>query len=217
MTWLKKNAIALLWFFIWIIVLPFTFPAYGTNNNVYSNLIFYAGLIAFVVIQRRKLFDEKSWSSLKNKKVWLSIFLAIVALVLAYCIAEFIISLFPNVPTGWGKMKCVGWLGVISFALSTVFLPPIAEELFFRQSLIVINSTKMAMLVTASFSVILFGLEHSLLPLGFMEGALIGIVFTVMYVKTKNIMVTVMAHFITNAVINGFSTIIFMIQLLTSK
>lgn len=204
-TYLKKNILPLLWFIAWIIIMPFAYPALSTQINVYANLVFYIGLLLLIDISQKRLFFSEEVHSLKIGRTWLHILLTLLGLALTYGLATGIISLFPNVATGWGKMKCNSGWSVAAFAVSTIIMPPISEELFFRKSLIVNNGTNRILIATSAVSVILFGLEHSLLPLGFIEGALIGIVFTVAYIRTKNIIVPVIAHFITNFIINGIS------------
>ena len=86
-------------------------------------------------------------------------------------------------------------------------MPPLAEELFFRKSLIILDQSKKMLLITAFSSIVLFGLEHSLSMPGFVEGALIGIALSFSYIRTKNIIVPVTAHFIANLLVNGSGVI----------
>ena len=208
MTWARKNSIGFVWFVIFIFIAPSISPAWNTMTNVYSDLIFYLGITAIVIVQDRMILVNGAWRSLKKRRTWVAVLLTILGLGFAYGVASLLISLFPHANVGWAKLSVHGWVGLVAFGLSTIILPPIAEELFFRKSIIVLNSSKWMLILTTLISVIIFGLEHSLYPLGFLEGAFIGIAFAIPYILTRNIMVTIMAHFLTNLLMNGESIIV---------
>ena len=208
MTWIRENSIGFIWFIIFIFIAPFISPAWNTMTNVYSDLIFYLGFTVIVIGQDRTILMNGAWRSLKKGRTWFAVLLTILGLGFAYGVASLLISLFPHANVGWAKLSVHDWAGLLAFGLSTIILPPIAEELFFRRSIIVLNGSKRILILTTLISVILFGLEHSLSPLGFLEGAFIGIVFSIPYILTRNIMVTIMAHFLTNLLMNGDSVIV---------
>lgn len=211
---IKKNIAPCIWFAVWIFLLPFILPSFDIQTNVYANLIFYIGLLLLVILGQRQLFSREEILSLKRKHTWLTIVFTILGLALAFGLATALIALFPDVNTGWGHLKCTDAYSLAAFAISTILLPPLAEELFFRKSLIVLNRSKKILIITTSISIILFGLEHSLSILGFIEGALIGIVLSFSYIRTKNIIIPVTAHFIVNLLANGYSVISLAVVLL---
>lgn len=192
---------------MWIFLLPFILPSFDIQTNVYANLIFYIGLLLLVLLGQRQLFSREEILSLKRKHTWLAIFFTVLGLALVFGLATALIALFPNVNTGWGHLKCTDAYSLTAFAISTVVLPPLAEELFFRKSLIILNQSRNILFITVFISVILFGFEHSLSILGFIEGALIGIVLSFSYIRTKDIIIPVTAHFIVNLLANGYSVI----------
>lgn len=204
---IKKNVAAFIWFVAWIFLLPFILPSFDTQSNVYANLIFYVGLLLLVFWGQRQLFSRDEVQSLKERHTWLAIFFTILGLALAFGLATALIILFPNASTGLGHLKCHDAFSLAAFAISTIIMPPLAEELFFRKSLIILNQSKKILFITALISIILFGLEHSLSILGFIEGALIGIVLSFSYIHTKNIIIPVTAHFIVNLLVNGYCVV----------
>jgi membrane protease YdiL (CAAX protease family) len=206
-SFIKKNIAPFLWFAVWIFLLPFVFPSFSTQINVYANLIYYVGLLLLVLLGQRRLFSKDEIMSLKKGKTWLAVLFTILGLILAFALSAALMKLFPNANTGWGHLKCNDAFSLATFAISTIIMPPLAEELFFRKSLIILDQSKKMLLITAFSSIVLFGLEHSLSMPGFVEGALIGIALSFSYIRTKNIIVPVTAHFIANLLVNGSGVI----------
>lgn len=204
---IRKNIAPCIWFAMWILLFPFILPTLNTQINVYADLTFYAGLLLLVLWRQRQLFSRDDVRSLKKGRTWLAVLITILGLTLAFGLASAIIALFPGANTGWGHLKCNNAFSLAAFALSTIILPPLAEELFFRKSLIILNQSRKILCITAFISITLFGLEHSLSMLGFIEGALIGIVLSFSYIHTKNIIIPVIAHFIVNLLVNGYSVV----------
>ncbi|MDF2513614.1 MAG: protease [Herbinix sp.] len=95
---------------------------------------------------------------------------------------------------------------ILLFALSTILLPPLAEELFYRQSLICFDHKKRLPLLII-ISSLLFALEHSLTPFGILIALIWSIPLMISYIKTKNVYVVIVAHFISNFVVNGLDII----------
>ncbi|WP_270311371.1 hypothetical protein [Streptococcus infantarius] len=68
---------------------------------------------------------------------------------------------FPNFEIGSISLRRDSWLTLIVFVISTIFLPAVTEETFYRKNMILLDSKK-AMIVTTFFSMLLYALEHSL-------------------------------------------------------
>lgn len=204
---IKKNIAPCIWFAVWVLLFPFILPTLSIQINAYADLIFYVGLLLLVLLGQRHLFSRDDIRSLKKGRTWLAVLVTILGLALAFGLASALIALFPGANTGWGHLKCNDASSLAAFAFSTIIMPPLAEELFFRKSLIVLNQSKKILFITDFISIILFGLGHSLSILGFVEGALIGIVLSFCYIRTRNIIIPVTAHFIVNLLINGYSVI----------
>lgn len=87
-----------------------------------------------------------------------------------------------------------------------MLLAPIAEELFYRKSLILQGSRK-ALIATSVFSCVLYALNHALMPIGILLVSSWEIPFVISYVKTKNIYVPMTAHILLNLIVNGLTLI----------
>ncbi|MFA9378378.1 MAG: lysostaphin resistance A-like protein [Lachnotalea sp.] len=111
------------------------------------------------------------------------------------------------------NLRIDGWVGVIIFACSTIIMPPLAEELFFRKN-IIYDSSKTIFIITSIMSIFLYSVEHSFTWLGILETVFIAIPFTLSYIKTKDIYIVITAHFIINLIGNLPSVIISIVNLL---
>ncbi|MHB8064544.1 MAG: CPBP family intramembrane glutamic endopeptidase [Ruminiclostridium sp.] len=104
--------------------------------------------------------------------------------------------------------KVVDLPSLLAFALTTIFLPPIAEEAFYRKG--IINFDKKDLLIlTSIIGTILFASEHSLKPLGLLISSIWSVPFTISYIKTKNVYIPMTAHFICNFIMNGLTVVLF--------
>ena len=92
------------------------------------------------------------------------------------------------------------------FAISTIILPPITEELFFRKSIIAFKS-KGILMFTALIGMFLYAVEHSLSIWGIFLTMIWALPLTVSYIKTKNIYVPMTAHLIGNLLGNGIDVV----------
>lgn len=95
---------------------------------------------------------------------------------------------------------------LIAFAISTMFLPAITEESFYRKSIISFRS-KPALVLSAVFGMLLYAAEHSLKPWGIFLTAIWALPLTISYIRTKNVYVPMTAHFIVNVFGNGVTVI----------
>ena len=103
-------------------------------------------------------------------------------------------------------LKADNWLKLILFAASTIMLPPIVEEVFYRKNLISFKNGKMLILTTL-FSMFAYALEHTFSIWGVFLCMIWALPLSISYIKTKNIYVTMTSHFICNFVINGIAVI----------
>lgn len=120
--------------------------------------------------------------------------------------AERIESFFPNLDTGMIMLKRDTPARLIAFAISTMFLPAITEESFYRKSIISFRS-KPALVLSAVFGMLLYAAEHSLKPWGIFLTAIWALPLTISYIRTKNVYVPMTAHFIVNVFGNGVTVI----------
>jgi membrane protease YdiL (CAAX protease family) len=85
---------------------------------------------------------------------------------------------------------------VILYFIEVAIVPAIFEELFFRKALIDI-SEKFGKVFAVIMSALIFGLAH--MNLGqFIFAFCLGIMFGIIYIKTKDIKLTMILHFINN-------------------
>ncbi|NFM80162.1 CPBP family intramembrane metalloprotease [Clostridium botulinum] len=143
----------------------------------------------------------------KGKKFWVPVALTILGLILAYVVSYLPKMLFPNLNDGMIGLKRDNWIKLILFAISTIIFPSLAEELFYRKALINFQS-KTILFVSTIIGLFLFALEHSLSWYGILMAMIWGIPFSISYIKTKNIYIPMMAHFIVDLLGNGSSVII---------
>ena len=101
---------------------------------------------------------------------------------------------------------------LIIFAVSTIIFPPIAEEIFYRKAFIRFNKKKI-LILSSIIGMFLYALEHSLALLGIIETMIIAVPLTVSYIKTKNVYVTMTAHFLVNLIGNGITVVLTAIYL----
>jgi membrane protease YdiL (CAAX protease family) len=165
----------------------------------------------------KKEFSLRQWkeSITSGKIFWKNVTLAVLFIAIAFGLTTCLEMIFPGLDTGNMKLRITSVAGLIVFAASTIILPPIAEELFFRKRLIRFENTKILVLTTL-FSMFLFGLEHAIMPWGIFLIMIWAIPMSLFYIKTKNIYVTMTAHLITNLVVNGADTVILAVKMLQS-
>ena len=115
---------------------------------------------------------------------------------------------FPQTDSNSGMilLQVNNYLELILFAISTIILPPIVEESFYRKNLISFENRKILILTTL-LSMFLYALEHALSPWGILFSMIWALPFSISYIKTKNIYVPMTAHLICNIIINGFTVI----------
>lgn len=210
---LKKQIIYLIPPIIWQIAYLVLAEHIEKYHRVYFDMTFYLGISVYFLatgsISLKNLFIE--WK--KGKKFWIPVVLTFIGIAVAFVVGNFLSVLFPNVDDGMGVLKTKDWPSLAAFALTTIILPPIAEEAFYRKAIISF-SNKTWMYISALLGMLLFASEHSVKPLGFLTVFIWSIPFTVSYVKTKNIYISMTAHFICNFLINGLSVVLFAIKLI---
>ena len=121
---------------------------------------------------------------------------------------------FPNFEIGSISLRRDSWLTLIVFVISTIFLPAVTEETFYRKNIILLDSKK-AMIVTTFFSMLLYALEHSLSFWGIFLTMIWAFPLSLSYIKTRNIYVVMTAHFIGNLIGNGSDVIAILIHWLS--
>ncbi len=102
---------------------------------------------------------------------------------------------------GMFKIKTTNLFEHVLFFIQVIILPCIAEELFFRQAIINASSGK-TIFFTSIISLVLFSLSHGLGYVTILEFLLIGIPLVIGYIKTNNVYVVMVSHFILSLLAN---------------
>ncbi len=189
--YIKSNIIPILWEILCLtgfVLFPEWIP--------YINFAFYLGLIIYFRkdVDFREMLNQ--WKL--GKSFWKSVAFTLLALVVGFACSILLSNvIFAGTNDGMFNLRMEGWLGIFLFACSTILMPPLAEELFFRKNLL-LDSSAAAVAITSILSILLYSAEHSLHWLGLLETVCIAVPFTAAYLKTKNIYVVITAHLILN-------------------
>lgn len=124
----------------------------------------------------------------------------------AFAVTILLEGAFPGLDDGMIGLKRNTWFKLLIFALSTIILPPVVEELFYRQSVIAFSNTKIMILTTLT-GMFLYAIEHALSPWGILLVMIWALPLSIAYIKTKNVYIPMTAHFIVNLLGNGTDVI----------
>jgi membrane protease YdiL (CAAX protease family) len=197
---------------IWQLIYLIYSGSFQSAHRVYFDLIFYLGIsiyfIAIGSISFMRLWSE--WK--KGRKFWLPVFYTLIATSAAFAIGSIVSGLFPNIDDGMGVFKVFNLPTLLAFALTTILLPPIAEEAFYRKGIINFDNST-SLLLSTIIGILLYASEHSLKPIGLLIATIWAVPFTIAYIKTKNIYIPMTAHFICNLIFNGVSVVLMGIKL----
>ncbi|MGI5989403.1 MAG: CPBP family intramembrane glutamic endopeptidase [Lachnospiraceae bacterium] len=182
---------------------------------LYTNFVFYLLLLIYFIIRRDFSFHEWGKNLKSGKKFWKAAFFTILGMAAAFACSALLEAMFPDLPDGMINLKQDGWLAILIFAVSTIILPPLAEELFYRQSMISFRSRPI-LIASVIASMFLYALEHSLEPWGIFLTMLWALPLSISYIKTKNVYVAMTAHFLINLVGNG-TDVVFMIMKMVNR
>lgn len=174
---------------------------------IYTNFIFYLLLLTYFYI--KKEFSLKEWlQNLKSgKKFWKQAIITALLLILAFVITTVLENIFPDFNTGTIKLKTDNsWLKLGIFAISTILLPAVTEETFYRKNMISFDNKRM-IFITTILGMFLYALEHSLTIWGIFLTMIWALPLSISYIKTKNIYVPMTAHLIGNLLGNGIDVI----------
>ena len=169
---------------------------------IYTNFCFYLLLAVYFYI--RKDLSIKEWyNAIKSgKKFFIQVILTVVFISIAFYFTIILENIFPNINKGMILLRADNWLKLILFSFSTIIFPPIIEETFFRKNLISFKNSKI-LIITSLLSMFLYALEHSLTWWGIFLCMIWAFPFSISYIKTRNIYVSMTAHLICNLIING--------------
>ena len=182
-----RIAVPLAWMMLYLTLAIF-FPRY----NLYTQLLFYVGLIVWF----RKGFSPSQFlKGIGNVRYLVGVLLTAAGLYLCYQLTDLLSEkIFMTTAEGTIGIVYYTTLELLLFSLSTIFLMPIAEELFFRKALVCMTEGLGFFLLTACVSTMLYALSRAHGWLGVMEYVIIGLPLLLSYVLTRNIYVPILAH-----------------------
>jgi len=185
---------------IWLILYLVAAKVWWTQT-LYLQLLFFAGLIFYY---RREFSLSRFAKCLTyGLRFWLPVAVTVLFVWLSYrCTDRFIAENYLGVPDGMIGIVTRGSAEIILFAFSTIFLMPVAEELFFRKACIRTEHGTFVLVLTFICGTVLYALSHALGWLGILEYLIIGVPLGLSYVLTRNIYVPIMAHMIVNIIEN---------------
>ncbi len=202
--YIKRNILPIAVQIIFILCCLVTDSPY----HIYINFIFYMTLAVYFYI-RKDFVPKDWWKAVNSSKIFRDkVSWTVVAMVVAVIVTLSIRLTFPQTDSNSGMilLQVNNYLELILFAISTIILPPIVEESFYRKNLISFENRKILILTTL-LSMFLYALEHALSPWGILFSMIWALPFSISYIKTKNIYVPMTAHLICNIIINGFTVI----------
>jgi len=202
----QKYWIKILPMLVWQAAYLVLCNSFGKYTRVYCDLVFYLGIAVYFTVWREWSLSEWRNAAKKGRAFWIPVVLTVLGMAAMYGAGTLLSMLFPNANDDMGVLGVNTWLTLVAFALTTILLPPLAEELFYRQAVISFDSTTV-LTVTTILSVLLYASEHSLSPLGFTQACLWAIPLSIAYITTKNVYICMTAHLACNLVFNGLTVV----------
>lgn len=205
--YVKANLIPLIIEILFII----SYYIFPKDDFIYVNTFFYVLLFVYFLISKELNLKEWFLSFRSGKKYWIQVLLTFLWFVLTFALTRMLEGFFPNFEIGSISLRRDSWLTLIVFVISTIFLPAVTEETFYRKNMIRFASKKIIVLTTF-FSMLLYALEHSLSFWGIFLTMIWALPLSLSYIRTRNIYVVMTAHFIGNLIGNGVDVILTLIH-----
>ena len=173
---------------------------------IYINFCFYM-ILATYFCWRKDFSITKCWNSLKEGYIFCKqVILTMFFFILAFIFTNILENMLPHLNAVMIKLRADNYLKLPLFTVSTIILAPIVEEVFYRGNLIYFKNRKILILTTI-FSMFLYALEHAFTIWGIFLCMIWALPLSISYIKTKNIYVTMTAHFICNILVSGITII----------
>ena len=172
--------------------------------HIFLNFLFY--LVLAFYFYWKKDFSLSEWGKAirSGGRFWKQVLLTILFLSLAFVFASFLEGLFSDLDKGMIHLRADSWLKLIFYVASTILLPPIVEEIFYRKLFISFKSKKI-LVGTTVLSMFLFALEHALAIWSIFLYMVWALPLSLSYIRTRNLYVPMTAHLICNMIINGIA------------
>lgn len=177
-------------------ILMFLTPLNEIYANIYGNILgFIVGLIVILMILRPEMNSQREpgVATIGQTITWsiLGIFMAFIGQMIAANIEVYIF----NIDTSSENTEMIMKITELAplFSIITVLIAPILEEIVFRKIIFGALYKRMNFILAGIISAVIFGLIH-LDPTHLLIYTAMGLVFAYLYVKTKRIIVPIIAH-----------------------
>ncbi len=201
----KKLAFPLLWEALFV-VSYLLFPAY----SLYLQLAFYVGIIVWF---RRDFSVHELTENMTRGGIrfWAPVVVTAAAMWGVFRLVNTVEAmLIPYLDDGMIQIRVMSSftmfesiLNILLYAVAMILLPPLAEGLFFRKAAICPPNTGI-MPFTVLIGLVLCAVSHALDWPGIIEMFLIALPVTLCYVFTRNIYISITAHFLFQLVTNVY-------------
>ncbi len=184
---IKEYAFPIIWealFIVLVILRPV--------KTLYLFFVFYLVLLVYY----RESFSFKEYKrNLKNiKGFWIPVVITAVAAFATYWIKTNLIQTRIFVPDGTYVITWENsYIGEALYAITIIFLGPIASELYYRQAVMKFDGP-VATVVSFLIGIVLCAFGNAYLPLGLAEAVLLALPYAVVYLITKNLYVATTVH-----------------------
>ena len=182
-------------FLLMIIVLTLIPMALDLNfGNLFFKFILYCIMLLFFAYELNKIdFDEISFNHISFIVIANILFVSAIYFILKYLSYLSIIGF--NSPL-FGDFRTLSLSVLALYFLTIVVFSPIIEELLFRGIFLRRFNKELNVTLAILITSVLFGLCHNFG--GILGAILFGICVAILYIKSKNILVPIFAHFLNN-------------------
>ena len=177
-------------------VLNFLTPLDKLHASIYGNILgFTLGMIVILMLLRSEMGAQREpgVATVGQTIIWsiLGIFMAFIGQMIAANIEVYIFHIETSSENTENIMKITEIAPL--FSIITVIIAPILEEVVFRKIIFGTLYKRMNFILAGIISAVIFGLIH-LDPTHLLIYTAMGLVFAYLYVKTKRIIVPIIAH-----------------------
>ena len=206
-SYIKKNIIPIL-LEIGLVIYCFTMPV---ESFVYIKFAFFFLLYMLFVITKRFSWRTLITNLYDGIDFWKDVCVTSLLFGAARAITGGLEDMLPNINPTFIPYDINSPLEIILFAITAMYLVPISEEIFFREGLIC-NHSKLTIVLSSIFSMALFSIKYAFSPWGIFLVMIWALPLTWTYVKTGNVYICIISHFIVNFIGNIPTIIAIMIK-----
>lgn len=189
-----------------IIIAPILFSVFSFEKfeaGIYGNIIgFIVGLIVILIILKPEMTTRSvpGASNTKHTIIWslLGIMMAFLAQIVAANIEIYILGIKTTSENTQVLMDITRSIPI--FMIVTAIVAPILEEIVFRKIIFGALYKRTNFFIAGIVSALIFGFVHGE-PIHILLYASMGFVFAFLYVKTKRIIVPIIAHAAMNSIV----------------